>query len=118
MRTLFLLGALLFVATASHANSADATWVSSNTATADTAKTLCGQTRKALFHGICVNDVGGSGLITLSNSRVGTASPFAVIRSSYIVTSGCQFFDVQLSSGLTYTTSVANDNVTFLFNCY
>lgn len=119
MKSLLLALSLCFISAASYANSGDATWKSSNTATVDTLKSLCGfGPAKALFHGVCVNDLGGSGLISVFNSRGVASLPVALIRSSAAVTSGCQFFDVQLSSGLTYSTSVANDNITFMYNCY
>lgn len=103
-------------------------WLSSNTATADTTKNLCtavnylvGTTTitvggHGVFHGVCVNDAGSTGTISVFNSSGTSTSPIAVIRATSTV-SACKYYDVQISSGLTYTTSAPNDT-TFLYQCY
>lgn len=112
MKKVWLVPAILFMASALYAASV---WKSSTTASADTTKRLC-TGNKAILHGVCVND-GPSGLVTVYDSSATATSPIAVIRSSSAVTAGCLFYDVQTSSGLTYTTSAAG-NVTFLYGCY
>lgn len=95
-------------------------WSSSHTATADSAKSLCGvnNKRRAQLHTVCVND-GPSGTISLFDSVATTlsTSTIAVIRSTSAVNMGCLTYDINTSSGLTYTTSAAND-VTFSYSCY
>lgn len=93
-------------------------WISSNTATADTTKALCNNTfpsswPHAILHGICVN-TGSAGTFTLYNSSASAIQPIAAIDTT---AKGCQNYDVQLSSGLTYTNS-ATANVTVLYQCY
>lgn len=104
-------------------------WTSSHTTTADTTQILCkGSTylvgtstvtvgERAIFHGVCANDVPAFGTVTVYNSSSTATNAFAVLRSSTIANGPCAYFDVQLSSGLVYTTSAAND-VTFLYQCY
>jgi len=103
-------------------------WLSSHTATADTTQILCPSRTfvlgtstiteggHAILHGVCVNDA-NSGTISIYNSSSTAVNAVAVIRSTTAATSGCQFFDVQMSSGLVYTTSQPND-VTFLYGCF
>jgi uncharacterized protein YfiM (DUF2279 family) len=117
MKKLMILTISLFMASALMAANTGI-WRSSHTATADTTKNLCGQTSgRAMLHGVCVNDVpGASGTVTLYDSRAAASGAIAVIRSTAAYTSGCQFFDVAVSSGLSYTNSTTND-ITILYNC-
>lgn len=118
MKRFFAVASLLLVSGSLYA--VGAVWSSSHTATADSGKSLCGvnNKRRALLHAVCVND-GPSGTITLFDSVATTlsTSTIAVIRSTSAVSAGCSTFDIATSSGLTYTTSAAND-VTFSYSCY
>lgn len=118
MKRLLTAAVILFLGSvACYANSSDATWKSSNTATTDTLRSICGQNR-ALLHGVCVNDIGtAGGSVAIFNTRGTNTLPVALMRSTAAITSGCQFFDVQLSSGLTYSNS-SNDNITLMYQCY
>lgn len=101
-------------------------WISSNTATADTTKNLCpGQTyviqgstvtegNHGVFHGACIN-AGATGTLTIYNSSATANIPIAAITTSTAMP--CSLYDVQTSSGLTYTNS-ATANVTILYQCY
>ena len=101
-------------------------WLSSNTATADTTKNLCpGQTyvvqgstytsgNHAVFHGACINTP-VAGTLTIYNSSATATAPIAAISTSTGMP--CSLYDVQVSSGLTYTNS-ATANVTILYQCY
>lgn len=102
------------------------TWISSNTATADTTKNLCpGQTyligtstvtegNHGIFHGACVN-TGVTGTLTVYNSSATATVPIAAILTS--TSMPCSLYDVAVSSGLTYTNS-ATGNVTILYTCF
>lgn len=105
-------------------------WISSHTATADTTKILCqsntfvvaGSTftngGKGILHSVCVNDASaGSGTVTIYNSSSTAVNPVAIIRSTSAVSSGCNMYDVYMSSGLVYTNSATND-VTITYECY
>ena len=100
--------------------SAGPPWVSSNTATAETAQALCrqsGTTRRGVLHGVCVNRMLAGGSITVYNSSSTAVNPVAVILSTQAATTGCSYYDIYMSTGITYTTSAAND-VTFMYECY
>lgn len=96
-------------------------FLSSNTATADTTKSLCASTVPGMFastnhavvHNACVN-TGTAGTLTLYNSNGTAIQPFAAIDTA---AKGCQNFDVILSSGITYTNS-ATANITITYQCY
>lgn len=91
-------------------------WTSSHTATVDSNKNLCGNA-KATLHSVCVGRSDG-GTITLSDTR-GTftsTSTIAVLISTATNVSGCVEFDVKVSSGLTYSTTGAQDT-TFMYQC-
>lgn len=105
-------------------------WRASHTATADTTQILCRGTQYlvagstitngnlGILHGVCVNDAGAvSGAITIYDSSSTATNAFAVLRATAAVNQGCMFYDVQVSSGLVYTTGAAND-VTFLYTCF
>lgn len=106
-------------------------WVSSNTATADTIKNLCpgtstllvnGSTQtwgnRGVFHGVCIN-TGAVGSLSVWNSSAPVAanapSPIAVMNTA--TAQPCSIYDVGFSSGLTYTNS-ATANITLLYQCY
>lgn len=91
---------------------ADKVWKSSNTATADTTKSLCG-TGRGIIHGARVN-TGAAGTLTIYNSRASATLPVAAINTAALASLD---FDVLLSSGVTYTNS-ATANVTLLYDCY
>lgn len=93
-------------------------WSSSNTATADTTQALCTKTflsswPHGIVHGLCVN-TGAAGTYTIFNSSAAAIQPLAAIDTT---AKGCQYYDVQMSSGVTYTNS-ATANVTLLYSCY
>ena len=115
-KILFFLAFALLGAQTAHAISMDV-WLSSNTATADTAQTLCNQqnqTRHGVLHGVCVN-TGAAGTFTVYNASSTAANPIAAINTAAVVP--CMFYDVMVSSGLVYTNS-ATANVTVLYQCY
>jgi hypothetical protein len=106
-------------------------WTSSHTATADTTKPLCISSTyivgtstntsggRGILHGVCVNDSGpAAGTVAIYNSSSTAVNPVAIIRSTSAVTSGCAFYDVQMSSGIVYTNSTAGNDVTILYECY
>lgn len=117
----------LFCATVSYAFAP--VWKASHTVTADTTQNLCaGKTyilntstvsygNTGIVHGVCVNDAGaGSGTFTLYDSSASANNAFAVIRATSAINMGCLYYDVQTSSGITYTNSATND-VTILYMC-
>jgi hypothetical protein len=116
MRYIFIVIALFSLSSFSLA-SGDAVWRSSHTATIDTAQTPCPVTKKALLHAVCINNADGAGVITLYDARASATNSFAVIRATAAVAAGCSAYDVQLSSGFTYS-KTAVDDVTFTFGCY
>lgn len=93
-------------------------WTSSHTATADSLQSLCGKNnrRRALLHTVCINDA-PAGTVTLFDGVLMATNTIAVIRSTSAVNGGCFLYDVQTTSGVTYTTSQPMD-VTFSFSCY
>lgn len=114
----FIVGALIGFFTlflGGHSYAIDlSVWISSNTATADTTKSLCTTyTARGILRGACVN-TGVAGTLTLYNSNATATNPVAAIDTS---TKGCQFYDVAAMSGVTYTNS-ATANVTILYQCY
>lgn len=116
-KTIFALILLLGIAGVSHA---DDTWRSSHTVTADTLKSLCGTNNRnrGRIHAVRVGH-GTSGVITLYNSQAVASNVFQVIYATSVVNAGnVMEYDVNLSSGLTYTTSVAGPSVNILYNCY
>ena len=105
-------------------------WLSSNTATADTTKNLCPgipysvasssyttntytSGNHGIVHGVCIN-TGAAGTLTVYNSSATATSPIAAMNTA--AAAPCSFFDVAVSSGLTYTNS-ATANVTILYQC-
>lgn len=110
--SLFALPGLLFAV--------PAVWRSSHTTTADTTQKLCNQTgsvRRGILHGVCVNTAVSGGSITVYNSSSTAVNAVAVLASTATLVSGCQFYDISMSSGIVYTTSQPNDT-TFLYDCY
>jgi hypothetical protein len=92
-------------------------WKSSTTATADTTKALCNpRTQGAILHGVCISKA-DAGTFTIYDSSATANFPIAVIQSTSAAQSGCLFYDVKVSSGLTYTNSVAGTNATILYGC-
>jgi hypothetical protein len=106
-------------------------WLSSNTQTADTTKNLCPgipytvasssftsvtytSGNHGIFHGACVNNGVAAGLLTVYNSSATATVPIATIATSTAMP--CSFYDVAVSSGLTYTNSTTA-NVTILYQC-
>lgn len=67
----------------------------------------------AIFHNVCVN-TGAAGSFTVYNSSGTTANPVALIDTT---AKGCSTYDVQLSSGITFSNS-ATANVTITYQCY
>lgn len=111
MKKILVAATALFFASIAYA--VPGVWVSSNTATADTNKNLCGNS-KALFHGVCVNQENG-GTVSIFDARGNAVNPIAVIVSSSAV-GNCLFYDVKVSSGLTYAKTTTT-NATFLYQC-
>lgn len=89
------------------------TWISSNTATADTTQNLCKKSTRAAFHGVRINN-GATGTLTIYNSSGTATNPIAVVQTS---STWAGDYDVITSSGLTYSNS-ATANVTILYQCY
>jgi hypothetical protein len=93
-------------------------WQSTNTATADTAKSLCSNSGSifsrahAVVHNVCVN-TGAAGTFTIYNSSAVAVNPVAAINTAAAI---CMEYDVSLSSGLSYTNS-ATANVTMTYIC-
>ena len=95
-------------------------WISSYTATADTTQPLCtqvGKTRRGIFHGVCVSNPISGGTITIYNSSSTAVNTVAVILSTQAAHGGCNYYDIFMSTGITYTTSQANAT-TFMYECY
>ncbi len=123
-----LLASILFLSSYAMAINT-AVWRSSHTTTADTTQKLCSGSTYLLgtstltygnlgvLHGVCVNDAPAVGTIAVYDSSSTAVNAFAVMRSTTVANGPCSFFDVQVSSGLVYTTSAAND-VTFLYQCF
>ena len=94
-------------------------YFSSHTATADTTKALCNQTftsswPRGLLHTVCVNTGASTSSFTIYNSSASAVNPIAIVDST---TKGCQTYDIQLSSGISYTNSSTAD-VTISYLCY
>lgn len=94
-------------------------WLSSNTSTADTTQNLCknynsGGSVRGVFHGVCLNTA-TAGTLTIYNSSGTANNPIAAMDTNRAVP--CNYYDVEVSSGLTYTNS-ATANVTILYQCY
>lgn len=92
-------------------------WKSTNTATADTTKSLCNNytnpTRgRGMVHNVCVN-TGAAGSFSVFNASAAAVNPVAVIDTT---AKGCTEYDVFLTSGVTYTNS-ATANVTMTYSC-
>lgn len=103
------------------------TWLSSNTATADTTKLLCSGSsylvgtstittgNKGIIHGLCIGNGVPGEIVTVYNSSASATNPIFAVSASTMTP--CSIYDVAVSSGLTYSkTSTAN--VTFLYQCY
>jgi hypothetical protein len=95
-------------------------WISSNTATADSFLNLCepsggsGSSIRCMFHGICIN-TSSPGNLAIYNSSGVVSNIIATVSTSSAVP--CNFYDVDVSSGLTYNKTGTAD-VTILFNRY
>lgn len=116
MKKLFL--AALFLGLSSVLYATPNVWVSSHTATADTTKVLCPNYPNAtdgrgIIHGLCVN-TGTAGTYTLYNSSAAAVNTIAAISTA---STGCLYYDIAVSSGITYTNSATAD-VTLLYGCY
>lgn len=104
-------------------------WKSSHTTTADTTQKLCsGSTyllgtstntygNLGIIHGVCVNSAVSGGTISVYDSSSTATNAIAIMLSTATANSGCFYYDVQVSSGLVYTTSQPNDT-TFLYTCF
>lgn len=102
-------------------------WLSSNTAAADTTLNLCvgknylvGTTTiteggHGIFHGLCINSGVLGGVATIYNSSGSATNPIAAVATTTMTP--CSFFDVSVSSGLTYSNSTTA-NLTILYQCY
>lgn len=114
MKRLLALIVGLFISTTLYAT--QEVWKSSHTATVEANVNLCGQA-KGLIHSVCVGRSDG-GTITLLDTRATftSTSTISVLISTATNVSGCVDFDVKTSSGLTYTTTGAQD-VTFMYLC-
>lgn len=115
MRALIVFALLSCFAGSSHAVSS--VWRSSHTVSAETTKSLCGQsaTSRCTFHGVRVGH-GTSGTITIYNSQGSATNPFQVIFTSVATVVGGYDYDVTMSSGCTYSTTAAQ-SVNFLYSC-
>lgn len=113
---LFVLALVLGLGVRSNAAGIDF-WISSNTATADTAQKLCpkGNTAKqghGVISSVCVN-TGTAGTFTIYNASAAAVNPIAAIDTA---SKGCMDYDVFITSGLSYTNS-ATANVTVTYSC-
>jgi len=102
-------------------------WLSSNTATADTTQNLCkGQNflvgtstvtegGHGILHGVCINSGAPNGTFTVYNSSGTASNPIAAVQTSTMTS--CNFYDVLVSTGLTYSNS-STANVSILYQCY
>lgn len=116
MKALIVFALLTCYAGASHA--VTTVWRSSHTTTADTTKSLCGQSAssRCTLHGVRVGH-GTSGQIQLFNSQGAASNAFQVIFTSAAVVAGSYDYDVMMSSGCTYSTTAANTSVNILYSC-
>lgn len=126
MKKALFLAIISILAATSFSFAFEDTWLSSNTATADTTKILCQSTSytvgvstiivggHGIFHGACVN-TGAAGTLTVYNSSSTAVNPIFAMNTAAVVP--CSLYDVNMSSGLVYTNS-ATANVTMLYSCY
>lgn len=115
MKTFIVLGLLMFLY--SRAQALDA-WISSNTATTDSMKVLCGGGQKAILHGVCSNYPVASSTMTFANSSY-TITGVSIIKVSSLNVSHteCFYYDASFPGGLIYDKYLEGD-VTILYACY
>lgn len=87
-------------------------YVSSGTATADTTQTLCSGTKSAFLHSVCMNKFAIGATMTIQNNA---GVPVAIITAP--ATATCLSYDIDISSGMRYTTAQTAD-WTILYFCY
>lgn len=88
-------------------------YISSKTATVDSAKTLCSGNKRGFLHMVCMNKFSLGATMAINNNA--GANPVAFISAPNYAT--CLSYDVEVSSGLAYTT-VGIADWTILYNCH
>ena len=95
-------------------------WLSSHTETADTTQNLCkpqtsGQVAHADFHGVCIDSATAAASTFIVYAASGSANNMIVDIDA--TKGGCYYYDVEVSSGLTYSNS-STAHATVLYQCY
>jgi hypothetical protein len=122
MKKIFIVGLTILMMTGV-SQAAPQIWFSSHTETADTTQNLCKGTsysggfygNHGNFHAVCIDSatVAASTFIVYNSS--GAASNMLVDMDA--TKAGCNYYDIAISSGLTYSNS-STAHVTILYQCY
>jgi hypothetical protein len=124
MKKLFLALGLCFLFQARAHAFQTAIWLSSNTATAQSTSTLCGQyisngtttTLHGVLHGVCVNTA-AAGNIQVFNSTYTSMSNSLTGVYSTATQEPCNFYDATAPNGLMFL-KVGTGDVSILYQCY
>jgi hypothetical protein len=106
---------------------ADNVWLSSNTAVNNSTTTLCGtinylvgtstytQVLHGVLHGVCINTAAAGNIQIFNSSATAVNSVTGVLSTA--TQEPCNFYDVAMSSGITYNKNGTAD-ISILYSCY